>query len=426
MKFIFKQVATLSICIFFLLPAHVQSQLINSGSVITVQSNALIYCDDAFTNTSNGIITNHGSIITNASLINDADASLEGNGLYSLRQNFTNTGTFNQDSSTLEFFGDSNSVIKNKSGKIYILKVNKNANYLVNLIDKEKVLNSVIFSNDKNWIKINNNTLVLDKKASVVGYSKKRYFLTNGTGAIKKLHIKNSPFIFPVGFDRNTYNPLTITENGTPDDYSVRCLDNAFLQGSSGDTISTKGINVSWFIAEAKTGGANAVIDATWKTTDELPNFNYTHCMVVRYNGTKWNFVSDQAGIASGSPYRTISKSGFKNFGYFTVLSGGNPTFTNSISSFEGDAMFSTKMNSIKVYPTIVQNNLHIDVPANNKSVQKMNITITDVNGRTVWQKQNADFISQQITLPNLTQGMYNVLINYNDKQFVQKIIISR
>lgn len=426
MKFIFQRSAMLSICIFFLLPKHAQSQLINSGSVITVQSNALIYCDDAFTNASTGVVTNHGSIITKASLVNNADALLEGNGLYSLRENFTNTGTFNQDSSTVEFFGDANSAIQNKSGKIYVLKLNKNANYLVNLIDKEKVLNSIIFSHDKNWIKLNDNMLVLDANCSVVDYSNKRYFLTNGTGVIKKLLIKNSPFTFPVGFDRNTYNPLTLTENGTPDDYSVRCLDNAFLQGSSGDTISTKSINASWFIAEAKSGGANAVIDATWKTTDELLNFNYTHCMVVRYNGTKWNFVSSQTGTASGSPYRTISKSGFKNFGYFTVLSGGNPTFANSISSFEDDAMFSTKMNSIKVYPTIVQNNLHIDVPANDKSIQKMNISITDVNGRTVWQKQNADFISQQITLPNLTQGMYSVLIDYNSKQFVQKIIISR
>jgi hypothetical protein len=81
---------------------------------------------------------------------------------------------------------------------------------------------------------------------------------------------------------------------------------------------------------------------------------------------------------------------------------------------------------SFKVYPTIVQNSLNIDVPHNDQNIRYMNISIIDETGKTVWQKQNADFQSQKLLLPNITPGMYAVLINYNDSKFVQKIIIGR
>jgi hypothetical protein len=80
----------------------------------------------------------------------------------------------------------------------------------------------------------------------------------------------------------------------------------------------------------------------------------------------------------------------------------------------------------MKVYPTIVQHNINIDVPANGKGFQKMNISIIDGTGRMVWQKQNADYTSQRIFLPNLPSGMYNVLIEFGNNRFVQKIIISK
>jgi hypothetical protein len=410
----------------FLLQNHAQSQLVNTGSAITVTSGAIIFTDGSFTNTANATFENDGSIVTNGDIINDAGSSLSGDGMYSMQGNFTNTGTYNQGFSVLEFFGANNSILKNASGNIYTLQVNKNTNKFISINDKEKVLHSVIFLNDKNWIHLNNRVLTLGGNCDVINYSNKRYFITNAKGSLKKLNVKNKPFTFPVGFDKNTYNPLTITEAGTPDDYSVRCMQNALLNGADGDTISNGGINAGWFVSEAIAGGANAIVQAEWKTTDELPGFDYTNCMVVRYAGSSWNFNANQAGTAIGTTYRDISRSGFSSFGYFTVLSK-NPTFTNKIFSSKSESAISNEMAaSFKVYPTIVQNSLNIDVPHNDKNIRYMNISIIDETGKTVWQKQNADFQSQKLLLPNITPGMYAVLINYNDSKFVQKIIIGR
>lgn len=421
------KIALLLICIFFLSPKYAQSQLINNGGLITVTNTAVLFVDSSFTNTANATVTNNGSIIANNSIINDAGSSLSGDGTYRIQADFTNTGTYNQGSSTLYFFGSANSSLKNASGNIYTLEISKDENKYVTLSDAENILNSVIFTSDKNWIKLGNRVLTLSTGCTVTGYSNKRYFITNGNGSLKKQNISNSAFTFPVGFDKSTYNPLSVTENGTADDYSVRCLQHALLNGADGNAISTDGIDASWVVEEQKTGGSNAIIQAEWKKDDELFGFDYTHCMVVRYKGSDWDFKNNLAGTATGDPYRTIARSGFSSLGYFTVLSNKNPTFVSAVYSMENNSVKAAvnRITNFKVYPTIVQNNLNIDVPFNN-NVQKMNIHIIDGSGKIVWQKQNADYQSQKILLPNLSAGYYSVLIDYNKTKFVQKIIISR
>jgi len=108
------------------------------------------------------------------------------------------------------------------------------------------------------------------------------------------------------------------------------------------------------------------------------------------------------------------------------VLSKANPTFTD-MHFAEVSSMSTAKNNTaLRVYPTMVQNNFNIEVPGSYKLVKKMNITVVDAGGSIVWRKQNAHFTSQRVTLPNLTSGMYMVIINYDDKKFVEKIMISR
>ncbi|HEX5152056.1 MAG TPA: T9SS type A sorting domain-containing protein [Parafilimonas sp.] len=404
------------------------AQLVNNGTSITITDGAVLYTGYSFTNAVNGNVINRGSIITDSSIINEQGATLSGHGIYSMQANFTNKGTYNNDSSMLEFTGALNSSIKNKGGKIYLVQIAKNENKYVNLLDNETVLNGIMFLNDKNWIKLGNHNLTLGNNCVIEDYSNKRFIITNGTGILKKLNVKNAPFTFPVGFDKKTYNALTITENGTPEDYSVRCLENALLNGSSGIPVSSKGIDASWFVERKTEAGANAVIKAGWKTTDELTDFDYTKCMVVRYAANKWDFKINQAGTATGNTYRSISRSGFSSFGYFTVLSGANPGFGGMVSATGDENAFAVADDrdmQPKVYPTIVQNNININMPVS-KNGGKMNIRIIDGTGKAVWQKQNADYGSQKIFLPNLAPGMYNVLIEADDTKFVQKIIIAR
>ncbi len=423
-----QKVAFLTAIAFSALLKNGNAQFVNNGASVTVTAGATLYADASVTNNVNGVITNNGSIITDSSIINGTGASLSGNGNYVMQSSFTNTGIYDAGTSVLQFTGSGNSAIKNKSGNIYTLLVSKDVNKYINVLDKEKVLNSVVFMSDNNWIKLGRSTLTLAANCTVVDYSDKRYFVTNDTGFLKKESITNAAFTFPVGFDKSTYNPITIKEGGAADDYSVRCLEYAMLNGSSGDTISTGGINVSWIINEATAGGANATITAKWKSTDQLASFNYYKCRLVRYTGVKWDFNGNLEDTADGSTYRTISRSGLSSFGYFTVLSSANPSFTNTISSPQNNAFAGIEKDNLqmKVYPTIVQNNINIEVPAIGKGFQKMNISVIDGSGRMVWQKQHADYASQRIFLPALPSGMYNVLVEFGNNRFVQKIIIGK
>lgn len=414
-------------CIIFFHP-NVHAQLVNNGGSITIQSGGIIYSQSDFTNSTNGIIVNEGKIITGANFINVPNASLSGNGIYSIQLNFTNTGTYNQDNSILEFYGTGNSNLKNGNGSIYDLQINKVPNSYVSLKGNVGIINSINFLADQNWIKLGKNTLILKNNASILGYSNKRFIITNASGLLKKNNIKNVAFTFPVGYSKNTYNAISITENGTADDYSVQALKQALLQGSTGNPISSGGIDASWFISEGTPGSGNAIIEANWKNTDELPNFDETKCMVVRYNGTKWDYKPAQSGDASGNLYRFISRSGLSSFGNFTVISTTNPSFIENqfIAENKSAVVKNDEETIIKVYPTIAQHFVNVDIQTGLKNIQKMSINILDVNGKIVYQKTDASFSSQQIILPNLAQGIYFVNILYDTKKFVQKIIVSR
>ena len=416
-KAVIKTIALL-ISIFFVFEKS-YTQLTNNGSIISLTNNAILYTGASVTNNANGSLINNGSVITDGSIINNSDGSLSGNGSYSIQANFTNNGIFNAGNSSLEFTGSGNSSLKNKSGNIYNLIVNKDVNAYINMVDDEQVLKSVVFMKDKNWIYLNTHILTLGANCTVSNYSNKRYFITNDSGSLKKKAIGITAFTFPVGFNSSTFNPVYIIENGTPGDYSVRCLQNALLNGANGNAISANGIKVSWMINKTVPAGSNATINARWDIVDELPGFDYTHCMVVRYNGTKWDFNSGATKTADGNTFHDVSRNNISVFGYFTVLSS-TPSF-NAISQ---DELFANAIK-LKVYPTIVQNNLNIDV-LSDKSIKTMNINILDATGKIVWQKQHADFQSQRIILPMLAAGMYTVYIEYADKKFVQKILVNQ
>lgn len=423
-----KNIAFAAALLFLLLPQHAQSQLVNNGATITVTNGAILYANQYITNDSGGVLINDGTTIAHTDITNAAGGTLKGSGTYSIQGNFTNLGTYNPELSVLNFFGTGNSYLQNNSRNIYVIQMSKVSNSFVDVLDSETVTGGISFGNDSNWLRLNNNNLTLGADAYLANCNENKYIITNGNGAVKKKNVNSTPFLFPVGFDEKTYNPVTITENGTADDYSVQCLDHALVNGSSGSAIATGGINAGWIINQAIPSGANATIAATWNTTDELPGFDYTHCMITRYYNNKWDYAANKAAAATGNPYRSISRSGLTGLGYFTVLSKAIATLTNESLLAQSAPMQAMEMKSsgIKVYPTIAKSYVTVAVGNVDNSIHTMNISVVDGNGKVVLQKQNAGFQSQQLTLSNLAPGFYTVFITYGSNKFSQKIIISR
>jgi hypothetical protein len=413
-----------------LISAHGLAQFTNNGATITIKNGATLYTSRGLQNSSAGNITNNGALVSDSFVTNNSGCTFSGNGIYNVQGNWKNSGTFTPGTSKLVFFGKGNSDMTSGGASVYDLQLNKKANGIVSLKDAFKVLHSVEFLVTQNWVQLNKNILTLDSGCTIIGYNNKKYFITNDTGFLRKLELGNTKFTFPVGFNKSTYNPLSITETGTADNYSVRCLQHAYLNGGTGSAITHGGIDVSWLVRQGVGSGMNATIEAQWYPAngDQLAGFDSSKCMVVRYNGTAWDYNAGMAGLASGTTALTKKRVGITSVGYFTVLSTANPTLQNSITTINSEDLLRYKPGDVQilVYPTIVQNSVNISIRKNDENIQKMNVTIMDVTGKMVWQKQKIGFQSQQLLLHNLSAGVYMMLIEYGNHIHNQEIIVSQ
>ena len=421
-------IAAIAICLQFL-SLKSTAQFTNSGAQITIEHGGLLYTSAGLQNSFVGIIANNGTIISDSFITNNSACLISGGGTYKVQGNWKNSGTFSADTSKIIFFGKGNSDITSGGAEVYDLQVNKNANGILNLKGVLKVLDKVEFSAPKNWIQLNKYVLTLDANCTITGFNDKKFFITNDSGFLKKLYVAPSKFIFPVGFSKSSYNPLSIAEAANVDDYSVRCLQHAQLNGGSGASITQGGIDVSWLVKEAEPGGADATIEANWYPSkgDELPGFDSSKCMLVRYKSTGWDFSAAQAGPAYGTTVKTKRRSGITAFGYFTVLSTATPTLQGSITTANSENRMQQVTTGVRilVYPTIVQRSVNISVSKAAEDTETMNVTIMNAAGKTVLRKEKMNFQSQQLSLPHLPSGAYIMLIQYGGNSHNQKIIVS-
>ena len=167
-------------------------------------------------------------------------------------------------------------------------------------------------------VALGSNNLVIGSSGSISGGSSSSYIVTNSTGVLTRNGVGASNVAFPVG-TASTYNPVTINNAGTSDDFSVRVQ-------SSFDTPPTdanKVVNRQWTITEATAGGSNATITVQWNTADEAASFVRTNPVYIgRHDGTLWIQTAATYADLGGGVY-TASASGFTSFSPFGVGNNG-------------------------------------------------------------------------------------------------------
>lgn len=191
---------------------------------------------------------------------------------------------------------------------------------------------SLVFTNGK--VQLNNFDLNLASAATLSGFDNTRYFVTNGTGRLVKNSLGVTPFVYPVGFDASSYNPLTVTQNGTVDNIGVRCLQSVFQNGTSGSAFVKEVVDASWAVTEAVAGGSNLAMTSSWNGTDELPGFNRNKTGISYYDGVGWDMTNAQTAAATGTGPYTITRSSVSNLangGIFAV--GTRPVLTQLLVS---------------------------------------------------------------------------------------------
>jgi hypothetical protein len=263
--------------------------------------------------TDGGRVANDLTINTGATLtINNAASVLAIGGAY------TNNGTLTHTAGELVFAG---AALQNIPAGTYS-KINVNNAVGVTLTGNVSMSDSLKLSNGN--VTLGSNNLTLSGTASVVSNaSASRYIRTNGTGALIIQNIgstgRTGAVSFPVG--NSSYNPLTLTNAGTSDNYTVRVLDNVTNTPPTGLSLTNNVVGRTWVANEAVAGGSNATVTVQWSAVDELTGFTRAASYVALHNGTTW--MATAATSAAGSNPYTQTRTGITSFSYFGVGSTG-------------------------------------------------------------------------------------------------------
>jgi hypothetical protein len=131
--------------------------------------------------------------------------------------------------------------------------------------------------------------------ADATGVNSNNYFKTNGSGKLKRLAIPNNEgFTFPVG--NSAYNPISITNRtGTPDDFSVRVLDEIYEYGTFGNPNTEPRVKRTWDIDKLNpTANADNGVDFAFNwNSNEVSNPAPSNYTLFHYdaNGNGWGQV---------------------------------------------------------------------------------------------------------------------------------------
>jgi len=296
------------------------AQIYINGGTLTIKSNTLVFSKGDITNSGSAIINNDGTLKAKGNFNNIDLATLRGNGQYILSGNWINSANFEANNSTVTFEGTTNSMLTSGGDPFYHVTLAKtNADLLLD--DDLMISHDLQFSSDNNQISIGNNDLTIGASATISNADDNQYVVTNGTGQLKKIDLGTTEFLFPVGFDATTYNPLTLVQSGLGivDEYGVHVIQNVLEEGGSGLAITQGVADVSWNISEAMVGGSDLTLTAQWSSADELTGFDRDDSGISHYDGTGWDLTNAEAGMAAGTDPYTHFRNGVTELGYFAV-----------------------------------------------------------------------------------------------------------
>lgn len=216
-------------------------------------------------------------------------------------------------------------------------------------------------------------------------------------------------------------------ENFTSRDLFTNYVEKTGIAGFSRWTLSSPGnpLPATGFVLSGQ--WQNNGVKLNWKTETETNN---DHFSIQRYYQTGQQHFTDVATV----PTQHI---------------GGNSTHTTSydyfdaaVSSLQGSVFYRIRQADIdnrftfsntiritpdgmllfidKVYPTIVQSQLNIQV--GNAPLDKITITIHDMAGKLIMQK-TVSYQSQQVQLPVISSGMYHLKIQSGKWEYKSSLI---
>jgi len=266
------------------------------------------------------------STIAKAQLyINNAQFTIQYNATVTVQGTLT-SNTSILGAGTVIMNGSTNQSLDMAGNTIPKLQINNGAN--VALASNVQVDTTLSFVAGKLVLGNFNLTIGSSATAAITGASAAAGFVvTNGTGVVTKNALGATPFIFAVGDSTAGaayYFPLTVSNSGTSDNYSVGCSPHVYTAGTTGTADTKEVVDASWKIGEAVAGGSNLSVTAQWASTNELAGFNRAKGGIGYYIPTAgatlgWDLLNTQTGAATGSNPYTYTRAAITSVGTFAV-----------------------------------------------------------------------------------------------------------
>lgn len=262
-------------------------------------------------------------------------------------------------------------------------------------------------------IELGANNLIV---STMVGGSSSAFIRTNGSGKLTINNVGNTNVVFPVGL--TTVYPLSITNNGTVDNFSVNVqgtIDNPTLD-------NTQAVQLQWNITEEVAGGSDAILSFRWTTAQEGVNVNHGVIAVGHYTGGSYTGVScDPVVELTPTIFLVTTNIGVTSFSPFIV--GNQAVMPVELASFTS----SVNANNVKLNWSTVseENNSGFDIERKNVTGEWSKISNVAGNGTS-----NTAH-SYTFEDKNLTSGKYNYRLkqidfngNYKYYQLSNEVIV--
>jgi len=255
--------------------------------------------------------------IENGSITNQNTGEINNEGNLYLDLDFTqNTGaTYTGGSSSwLWFEGASNQSINSDAAiNITQLRVH-NSNRLV--LGNQVNISSSVDLNSNGNIELGTNNLVLGAGATITNYDASNYIITNNSGTLQQ-EVAASNVVFPIG--NSSYNPATINNTGTTDNFLIRVEDQVWTNGISGSLETQDIVNRSWHITEETAGGSVSALTVQWDVAQELTSFDRSQSGVAHWTGSVWDHPSTYSIATTVGSSFSQTRTGISSFSPFTV-----------------------------------------------------------------------------------------------------------
>jgi hypothetical protein len=156
--------------------------------------------------------------------------------------------------------------------------------------------------------------MTIPENASILYANEDRYIVTNSSGTLIRENLGTTPFLFPIGPDTDSYDPVTIQNNGTVDTYSARVQ--SWLTYAPYD--ATRIVERQWSLGEATSGGSNLSASFRWDHTEQAANFDPAGTvLLLRSVAGAWGQL--YPSTVSGSGAFTASSSGITDLTDFIL-----------------------------------------------------------------------------------------------------------